>query len=813
MLISCNWLRRHVSLDGVDLDALAGRFTMSVAELEGVHRVGQGLDNVVIGRVLEVAGLEGKKVRLAQVDTGPHGVRAIICGAPNVAAGQRVAVALPGARLGDLVIEVAEVAGVTSHGMIASERELGLGEDHAGILVLGEADAPDAPLGAPLSDAFAVADTLFEVDNKSLTHRPDLWGHRGIAREVAALVGRPLLPLPLDVPFTDEAPLTVRVEDPAACPRYSAVCVTGVAVAPSPLWLRLLLHRVGTRPISNVVDLTNFVMLDLGNPLHAFDRRELAGDTIVVRRAADGEVFTTLDGQDRPLTPRDLLIADAARGIALAGVMGGENSEIRDDTTDVVLEAANFDAATVRLTSQRLGLRTESSARFEKSLDPALVEDASRAFCRQLLALCPGARVTSAFIDVAAPPPPPVRVTLPVALVERRLGAALGGERVAAILTSLGFEVAARDGGAVLDVGVPSYRATKDIGIPEDLIEEVGRVHGYDNITPVPPAVALSQPDPNARKRFEHAVRDYLSGPAGLDEVQTYSFDFDPLLRTLGLDPGHRLTLRNAISAEMPALRRSLVPGLLGVLEKNARAFEAIRVYELGRVFHPRSEAIAGAEGDLTPDEPLAVQPTMLAALIAEPRQDPGEAGLFFALKGTLLGLARRMARAVPEVAPGDVAARWAHPARQARLLVDGQEIGALAELHPLLQERLDVRQRAAILELDLDAWRESGETPVSYRPLPRFPAVYRDFAVVVAGAVPAAAVRGAILAAAPERIAEVGFESAYRGPGLGDDEKSLAWSVTMRHPDRTLADPEVREIEAAIWSQLERQVGGRPRV
>jgi phenylalanyl-tRNA synthetase beta chain len=324
--------------------------------------------------------------------------------------------------------------------------------------------------------------------------------------------------------------------------------------------------------------------------------------------------------------------------------------------------------------------------------------------------------------------------------------------------------------------------------------------------------VALSAPDPNTRKRFEHATRDYLSGAAGLDEVQTYSFDFDPLLRTLAIEPGSRLTLRNPISAEMPALRRSLVPGLVGVLEKNARAFDAIRVYEIGRVFHPRTRTVAAVEGEAPSDEPFAVQPTILGMLVAEPGHDPREAGLFFALKAVLLGLARRVARAVLSVAQGGVTAPWAHPARQARLLLDGRQLGVIAELHPLVQERLDVRQRAAVAEFDLDAWRASGEVALEYRRLPRYPPVFRDFAVVVREDVPAAAVRRAILAAAPELIAEVAFQSDYRGPGIGDGEKSLAWSVAMRHPDRTLADPEVREIETAIWRQLQQQVGGHSR-
>ncbi|MCA9513413.1 MAG: phenylalanine--tRNA ligase subunit beta [Myxococcales bacterium] len=791
MLISCNWLSRHVDLDGVDLDALAARFTMSVAELDGVHHVGRGLDHVVVGKVLEVSAIEGKKVRLTRVDTGAHGVREIVCGAPNVAAGQTVVVALPGARLGDMAIEVAAVAGITSHGMLASERELGLSDEHAGILVLDEEVGP----GTAFSLAFAVEDTLLEIDNKSLTHRPDCWGHRGVAREVAALIGRPLKPLDVDVTLGAARPITVRVDDFAACPRYSAVTMSGVTVAPSPYWMKLLLQRVGVRAINNVVDATNFVMLDLGNPLHAFDRREIGGDAIIVRRAEVGETFTTLDGQVRKLTTADLLIADAERGIALAGVMGGENSEIRADTSEIVLEAANFDAATVRMTSQRLGLRTDASARFEKSLDPLLVGDASRSFCKLLLELCPSAQVDSAFIDVAAPPRPEVRVELPLALVRRRLGVDLSRERIVGILEALAFDV--RDAGDdVLDVGVPTFRATKDVGIREDLIEEVGRVYGYDNVPPAPAVVALSQPDPNARKRFEHGVRNYLSLAGGLDEVQTYSFDFEPLLASLGVVPGPRVELRNTLSAESPALRRDLVPHLLGVVQKNTRVFEEVRAYEIGRVFRPKAGEVAE-------------QPVHLGLVVARIGDENAE--LFFELKALLAGLARHIGRRCPEVVAGGVDAVWAHPVRQGRVVLDGVEVGVVAEAHPRVRKQLELRQGAAVLELDLDAWRLSAEAPAGYRPLPKFPAVYRDFAVVVSEDVPAGTLQSAIRGAAAGLIEDVAFQSIYRGAGLGEGEKSLAWSVTLRDREKTLGDAQVREVEDLVWKALA-EVGGRPR-
>ncbi len=797
MLISLRWLARHVDLDGVDPEELGRRFTLNVAELDGIHRVGEGLDGIAVGAVQHAEPIPDTHLSACIVDVGDGATRSIVCGAPNVAAGQKVAVALVGTVIGDLTIAERPLRGVLSQGMICSERELGLSDEHAGIMVLPAELAP----GTPLSSVVPLSDTLFEIDNKSLTHRPDLWGHRGIAREVSAILGRPLRPLELDLATTDARPLTLRVEAPTACPRYSAITLSGVTIAPSPLWMRALLHRVGTRAINNVVDATNFVMLDLGNPLHAFDAREVGGQTIVVRHARDGETFTTLDGAERALRTSDLLIADAERGVALAGIMGGENSEIRDDTTDVVLESANFDAATVRRTAVRLGLRTESSARFEKSLDPALVSDASRAFCRLLIELCPTARVTSAFMDVAAPAAEPPTIALRVDRVHRRLGVTLGAERITDMLRRLSFGVTPRDSG-VLEVTVPSFRATKDIAIEADLIEEVGRSFGYDHIEPTPPSITLSEPHPNHQKLLERAARAYLTQACGLDEMLSYAFDFEPLLERIGAVPASRLRLRNAISAELPALRTALGPSLLGVLEKNSRRDDQLGVFEIGRVFIPAADASA-----------LPDQPVTLGALIADTAlgEDP-DASLFFRLSGLLRGLAAAIRRAPLTLSQGGVDAPWAHPARQARLCLGGDVIGYVAELHPQTVKALDVRHRAALFELNLDAWRAAAKRDATYRPLPRYPSVYRDFAVVVAESVRAEAVAAAIRAAAPEVIREVQFQSVYRGPGLDAGRKSLAFAATLGHDERTLADADVRAVEQAVWAALAQSVSGAPR-
>ena len=793
MLISCKWLQRHVDLTDIDLDDLGNRITLNVAELEGIERVGGIAKQAVVGHVLSAEHVEGTHLNLCQVDTGDAEPRQIICGAPNIAAGQYVPVVLPGTDMGDFVIAERKVRGHLSQGMIASESELGLSDEHEGIMVLEGTPAP----GTGLGELFDVEDVLFEIDNKSLTHRPDCWGHRGIARGVAALIGRPLKPMDLEVPYTSDVPFKIDVQDTNACPRYNAVCMDGVEVAPSPFWLRVLLHRVGVRAISNAVDATNFVMLDLGNPLHAFDARDISGDTITVRWAKDGEAFTTLDEAERTLTSKDLLIADSDGGIALAGVMGGLNSEIKDDTKSIVLEAANFNAAVVRLTSSRLGLRTDSSTRFEKSLDPHLAEDASRAFCALMAELCPTLRITSSLMDVHPQPIVGSVIDLSVDLVDRRLGKALGKDTMVDYLSRLGFGV--EDHGDTLRVTVPTWRATKDVSIDADLIEEIGRSYGYDNIESQPPAVTLARPHENKQKYFERAVRSYLTQACGVDEILTYSFDSDPLLEKIDAVPAERVLLRNAISSEMPAMRAALGPNLLGALLRNERREEHVRLFEVGRVF------TAGEDEDGLP-----FQPTTLGVLIADATmKDDPDAQLFSGLKGLVMGLGKAVDRGTPRLSQGGVDRPWAHPVRQAQIMAGDTCLGYIAEVHPQTLHALDLKHRVAVLEIDLDGWRREGQAAPNYVPLPRFPAVYRDFAVVVDESIRADAVREAIAKVNTEAIRDVEFQSVFRGGGLPEGQKSMAWSVTIMDDNRTLEDAEVRALEEQIWTSLTETVGG----
>ena len=600
MLVSWRWISQWVDTSGVDPIAFAGRFTCTVAEIDHVLTVGQGLERVLVADVLAVVPHpNADKLRLATVDLGSEQVT-VVCGAPDLRVGMRVPFVPPGVTLpSGIAVRDGEVRGVRSPGMLASEADLGLSEDHGGLL---ELHGCNAPAGTALAQAVELTDVLYDVDNKAITHRPDLWGQYGMAREVAAMLGKPLAAIELAVTLGQGRPLDVQVDAAAPCPRYLCARIEGVTIAPSPVDLRLRLRRCGVRPISNIVDATNLVMLETGNPLHAFDARHVRGEQIRVRRALAGETLTTLDGQERVLQPSDCVIADGEGPVALAGIMGGANSEIREDTQVVILEAAAFEAPAIRKTAMRLGLRTESSARFEKALDPLLPHVAARRFLRLVLQVCPEARVVSDLADEGpykTQPHPPVLIHTSGAYLRQRLGVTaeeMTDAWLDACLQALHFGV--QRAGDLRIVTVPTFRATKDVRIAEDLVEELGRHYGYQRIRSQPPLIPARPPHTSPLRQLERDARQVLVHAAGLTEALLYGFDHEGDRQRLGLaEPGRqRLGVRNTIANDMKHLRRNLAPNLIAAVERNLQQGDGqqapregltIGLFEIGRAFVP----------------------------------------------------------------------------------------------------------------------------------------------------------------------------------------------------------------------------------
>ncbi len=765
MLVSWRWLSQFVDTQGVDPLQFAEKFTTTVAEIDDVVQWGFGLRDVRVVDVIAVAPHpNADKLRLATVELGGRTVQ-VVCGAPDLRVGLRVPFVPPGVTLpSGITVRDGEVRGVASPGMLASEKDLGLSDENAGLLSL---DGCTAPAGTRLHEAIVLEDVLYDVDNKAITHRPDLWGLYGVAREVAAMLDKPLKPFDLDLVLGTTAPLAIRVEAPDACPRYLCARVANVSVQPAPVDARLLLRRLGTRPISNLVDATNLVMLETGNPLHAFDARTLRGGEIVVRRAKAHETIATLDGQLRQLQTHDCVICDAEGPVALAAIMGGANSEIRPDTTELILEAANFDAPTIRRTAMRLGMRSESSARFEKALDPVLAETAARRFLKLCQTWNPEARITSHLADCgpfSADAKPLSVIHTTATYLRERLGVTaveLPDAWLDACLTRLEFRVA-RTGDA-LAVTIPSFRATKDIKIAEDLVEELGRHYGYDNIRSEAPRVAARPPHTPALKLLERQVRNTLVH-AGLTEQVLYAFDDEETrARLLLAEPAGltRVAVKNPISVQHTHLRRNLLPNLLAVAEKGlvqgddgqpARKGLTIGVFEIGRVFVPEksddrglppvlvngteaelaaytagmdSEMLRGVLDARSGTKPLPLQPMHLGIVFAE-RLGGGAEGTKLVIAPTevthrllqqgiamlnhLLSWLGKQPLALlasgPESSPGapDGSPTWRSKLGYDLVASTGETIGFLAALHPRVRIALDQPAQAVVVELDLRA-------------------------------------------------------------------------------------------------------------
>ena len=794
MRISYRWLNRHVDLGDLSAAAVADLLTRHIAEVDGVEAFAPALDQVRVGLVLaRAAHPNADRLGLCQVDMGDGEPLAIVCGAPNVAAGQKVAVATVGTVLpGDLVIKQARIRGVESNGMICSERELGLGDEHEGIWVL----PAEAPLGAVVSDLFGGADQVIVVDNKAITHRPDLWGHRGIAAELAALLDRPLKALDLTLPPTgDDEAFPVAIST-AGCRRFYALPIAGVHAARSPDWLRLLLLAAGQRPLDVLVDISNFVMLDLGQPNHLFDRRQVAAG-IDVRQAREGETLVTLDGTERRLTPADILICSGDAPVALAGIMGGEASKVAQDSESLLLEVASFDAATIRRSSSRLGLRTDASSRFEKSLDPALPQQAAAHLVRLLTGIQPELRLPAPPTDVGDWQRPPTVVPLRPARVRQLLGVSLADDEIASILGRLRFGLDRGDS-AVWQVTVPSDRATKDVAIEEDLVEEVGRFHGYDAVPETPLRADLAPALPDRRQQLIGRAQDFLAGAPCFHEAYTYSFLDETLAERLGIADQAHSRVVNAVAAGLSRLRRDVAPSLLGLLERNLRQEPDVRLFEVGKGSRPETVDEAG--------RPAEVE--QVALLWAAPRAAAGApfgSGRQDALKGVVEALLGHLAlppnlwrAATPAETPP-----WGHPTRsQTAVAADGTALAWLTDLDPAVARRLDVDADVAVAWLSLDALQAQPASRAAFKTLPRYPGVKIDVAIAAPQTVPHGDLAAAIQRSGKGQVAACELFDLYVGEGLGG-RRSLAYHVLLQSHAGTLSDTD----GARCIARLEREL------
>ncbi len=783
MKLSLRWLARHVDLDGLSADRIRDDLSMCTAEVEGRHDIGTGLESIVVGHVVSrEKHASADKLSVTQVDVGGPETLQIVCGASNVAAGQKVAVVTPGGTLPDgTKITKAKLRGVESFGMICSERELGLSDAHEGILVL---DANAVP-GRRLTDVLPITDTVLEIDNKSVNHRPDLWGHRGFAREIAAIHRRPLKPLGLTTLAKDVTPNTIRIADTTLCPRYCGLVLERLTAAPSPAWLRGLLRAVGQRSIDLLVDLTNFVMLDLGQPMHAFDLDAVDPTRIGVRTARAGERITTLDDVERTLLATDLLITSDDRPVALAGVMGGKASGIRAGTTSMFLESATFHPATIRRTSTRLGLRSDASARFEKSLDPDLAEIAARQFVTLLQQELPTARVRGSLLDPAHWRSSPKRIHLRLQRLHDVLGTPVERAFVAETLRWLEFDVVDVVDG--FDVGVPSFRATKDVSIEADLVEEIGRMLRYDNIPEVPLRSVVTVPPREPELVVARELISLAATELGCHEVYNYSFVADDVRRAVLAADHAYVRTSNPVAPELACIRRHVLPSTLAAAAPGLRVAPEVRFVEHGKGYDPSRR-----DAHQLPHETREIAFVWL-------RRD-GAAPAYPELRSGIEAVLSRFARGVTMHRTFvDADQPWFHPGRTVAIEREGRVVGAVGALHPAVAANLGIGTNAALASLDVRAWLAGPEDDERMRPIARFPSQPVDVALLVAESTQVKDVVALLRRSGGALVRDVTLFEVYRGEGIAPGRKSLNFTVTLGSDERTLSATDGEQVLARI--------------
>ena len=808
MQVPLSWLKEYVPIS-IPVKELAHKLTMAGTEIGGVATVGGSWDNVFVGLVTKVEQHpNADRLKLATVDIGSEPIT-VVCGAPNVAEGQKVSFAKAGARLinprsGELeTLKAAKIRGVVSEGMVCSNRELGLGDDHTGILVLDET----APIGLPLSQY--LGDAILEAE--VTPNRPDCLSILGIAHEVAALTGtqveEPLISYP-EEGNPIESQVGIRIDDPVLCYRYTASLITGIKIGPSPRWMQERLLRAGQRPINSIVDITNYVMLEYGQPLHAFDYRALKDRSIIIRSARPGETLETLDGELRQLSPPMLVIADATDAVGLAGVMGGANSEMTASTTAVLLESANFNPVNTRRTAAALRLRTEASLRFEKGLRPELAPIALRRATQLILELA-GGKVARGIVDLypGRQERPPMKLSL--ARIKKVLGVDLSLKEVEQVLLSLGFERAeepqhtteASEEVSVLWVHVPYWRS--DITLEDDLVEEVARITAYDKIPTTMLTAPIPQSQPQPMRELREELKDILAA-SGMQEIISYSLTSMATLEMVeALNHGPQpLAIANPLSSELQYLRTTLRGSLLNTLTANIRQQEReIRIFELGRIYLPR-------------DKDLPQERETLAGVLCGPRLQTswlGEEGdmNFFDAKGLLESLFSQLrVRTAYEPTKDSLF----HPGRCAKIVSDERMLGVLGEVHPRILERFDLEGSCvAFFEVDLEALCQSmPASAVRYETVPRFPGAARDIALVVGQDIPSVEMERIIQR--HSLVTQVSVFDVYTGPGVSSGKKSVAYRVLFQSATGTLTTEEINQAQKEILHNLEREVGAQLR-
>lgn len=716
MFISINWIKDFVDLDGIDIENLIYKFTMSTAEVEGIIKHGQDVENVIVAQILSVENVENsKKLHKLMVDTGKEKLQ-VICGAPNVRVNAKVAFAQVGSIVGGQKIGQATLAGQISNGMCLSEKELGISDDHSGIIILDD----DVKLGEDIKNIIPVDDIIYEVDNKSLTNRPDLWGHYGIAREIATITGRKLKPLEVEdlemYKDLEELKINVEKQDPdQLCLRYSALRVENVNKKQASWKMKVRLFYCGMRSINLLADMTNYIMLEIGQPMHAFDNRMVS--SINVQTLKEDVKFTTLDGQERALEKGTLMIENDKEPVAIAGVMGGIASEIKEDTTTLFLESANFSAVQIRKTASKLDLRTDAAAHYEKTLDPELTKIAIARFIKVLREEDNGIKVTSRFSDCYVKKYPHIVITIDKDYIDRSIGKELSMDEITTTLKNLEFGLIVD--GNTLTIDVPSFRATKDISQKADIIEEIARIHGYDNIEPTTSMWKVSPVQMDSSRELEYSSKELLATKYGMNEIHSYVWYDTQANQELGIEVKDNIKIVNGIVRLDNTLRREMAPTILYAINKNAKYMNECRVFEIGRTF------------DYNFDGKDVLENKVLAMGIASTKESEKE--LCYEAKSVVDSIVMINKNLNVEYKNiENVENNWMHPVNSFEILVNSVSLGYISVVHPKIKDNINSKLNIVVSEIRIDLLSQIAKKEISYKETTKYQTVNFDLSLIV---------------------------------------------------------------------------------
>lgn len=779
MFLSMNWISDFVDLSGLDKLKLINQFSLSTAEVENeIFFKGEDLSGVVVAEIKSVEPHpDSKKLHLLKVDAGESELTDVVCGAPNVRVGMKTAFAKVGAKLGEIEIAPRKLAGYTSCGMCCSEKEIGISDDNSGIMEITD----DIPNGTDLKDVYAIDDIIFEVDNKSLTNRPDLWGHYGIAREFAALAGRELKPLDvIDTAKYDNLPkVDMKIEDPL-CQRYSCMQIENVNRSVSPVNMRIRLYYCGMRAINFLADLTNYLMLEIGQPMHAFDSRKV--EKIRLKRFNEPFTFQTLDGVERNIDENTLMICSDNTPVAIAGIMGGLDSEIVDDTTTLTLESATFDAASIRKSTVRLSHRTDASMRYEKSLDPEMTTVAIARFVKLLQDSDSEVKVVSSLTDDYAYHYPKVELEFDKAFVDKYTGINIPNETILKTLASLGFE--ASESNDNFSVVVPSWRATKDVTIKADIIEEITRIYGYDNFEINTANAPLYPVKPDIEKTVEDKIKDLLVKSFSLHELHSYVWSYYDELKAIGLEPSGVIKLEGATNPNIETIRDSIIPTQLCQIKSNTSFSPNFGIFEVGRVVSAVDE------------NNLCVERKMLAVTLFSKTQNV--ASLYYHLRDILATMSDDIKHKPLTFEAKQATKDYQHPRNLNKIFCDGVEIGEIGIVHPAVSNKIDKKAAIVFAQIDVEKFAKIENASISYEEPSKFPEMEIDLSFVSQKFAPIAE---AVKLVNSSLIKKIEVTDIYDDEA--DGTKSITTRLTFAHPEKTLTREEVQEVTDKIINAL----------